>query len=232
MPGRSDYQEAASITRLQAALQQLANLHNVWEHSTSVAAAPSPTLDQRYQRLQSCLSELPRQLAWGSLNPSLSQPRFCPQMIILASETLRLLAERGPALLTAADQLRGQAVKLHFVIRDIWSDHVLFTGDQVTGIIDFGAARIDEPATDVARLLGSLEPVDPLRWHMGWDYYQQINGQVDLRRVQLLDRLATLLSAVQWLEWLVLKPRQFPAPVSSLVSRWQKLIVRSESWSW
>jgi Ser/Thr protein kinase RdoA (MazF antagonist) len=49
-------------------------------------------------------------------------------------------------------------VPLQPALRDILDEHVLFVGDQVTGIIDFGAMRIESVAGDIARLLGSLVP--------------------------------------------------------------------------
>ncbi|MEZ6080883.1 MAG: phosphotransferase [Pirellulaceae bacterium] len=51
------------------------------------------------------------------------------------------LGSHGPQLLPQLASSRDQPVALHFVLRDVWSDHVLFTDDRVTGIIDFGAAR-------------------------------------------------------------------------------------------
>ena len=39
---------------------------------------------------------------------------------------------------------------------DVWHDHVLFEGDTVTGVIDYGGAKIDHVAVDLARLLGSM----------------------------------------------------------------------------
>ena len=39
---------------------------------------------------------------------------------------------------------------------DLWHDHVLFSGEEVTGLIDFDAMKIDSRALDLARLLGSL----------------------------------------------------------------------------
>lgn len=141
------------------------------------------------------------------------------------------LTALGPALLIELSEIQPKPVQLHFVLRDVWSDHILFTADQVTGIIDFGAARIDEPATDVSRLLGSLEPLDASRWLMGWQAYHAVLPHVELERVRVLDRAGTLLAAVQWLQWLVIEPRQFDVPLHQLLTRWQRLLRRLEA-SW
>ena len=49
-----------------------------------------------------------------------------------------------------------ESLPLSPAIRDIHHDHVLFSGDQVTGLVDFGILRIDTPLADMARLVGSL----------------------------------------------------------------------------
>ncbi len=46
-------------------------------------------------------------------------------------------------------------------IGDIWHDHILFLGDGVSGLVDFGGMRADTVAGDIARLLGSLVADDP-----------------------------------------------------------------------
>ena len=74
--------------------------------------------------------------------------------------TVRMLHARGPQLLEELRTASEVRVTLHPVLRDIWSDHVLFQGEQVSGIIDFGTVRMDEPAADLARMLGSLHPFE------------------------------------------------------------------------
>lgn len=230
MPGQADYLQRPSLDRLQAALEQLGRLHRVWSRDSPQLAGTSPTARDRYQRLQRWLAQLAalRGLPSRRSDPLGDGPgTLIPQ---LAEETLWQLAHRGPQLLTELRPLVDQRVGLHFVIRDIWSEHVLFTEHRVTGIIDFGAARIDEPAADVARLLGSLEPRDQTRWLTGWQAYHGVQRLVELQRVQVLDRVGGLLAAAQWLEWLVLERRQFAAPLHQLTERWQHLLQRLEYW--
>ena len=71
-----------------------------------------------------------------------------------------MLHVRGPQLLSELKSAAEKPVATHPVLRDVWSDHVLFEGARVTGIIDYGALRMDEPAADLARLLGSLHPFE------------------------------------------------------------------------
>lgn len=221
MPGAANYLTAPSPQRLQSALRALGTLHRVWQESPQppTRTGLSPTVIERTQKLEHCLQYLP---AWAR------QPLGASPYHWLAQPTLQHLAMRGPTLLQQLDILHHQAVPHHFVLRDIWSDHVLFIDDRVSGVIDYGAARVDEPATDVARLLGSLEPFDQRQWLVGWEAYRAVNPHVELERVRLLDRVGTLLSAVQWLQWLVIQPRSFNAPLNQLVARWQRLVQRLE----
>ncbi len=221
MPGAADYLTQPSLPRLQAAMQALAQLHQIWQsHATATALAQSPTVEQRQQRLQWAWKQLPNwtQKRWGT------SPHDA-----LVSSTLRHLAKQTPQLLRQLQQLAAVQVPVHFTLRDIWSDHVFFSGLSVTGIIDFGAARVDEPATDVARLLGSLEPLDAQRRAYGCDAYRELQPALDPQRVQVLDDVATLLAAVQWFQWLVLEQREFKVPAASLLPRWQQLLLRLET---
>ena len=86
---------------------------------------------------------------------------------------------------------------------DPWHDHVLFTGDSVTGLIDFGSAKVDHVAVDLARLLGSLVGDDPHQWRMGISAYRRVRPFSDDERrlADVLDRTGTLLAATHWLRW-------------------------------
>src|SRR5262249_33508471 len=47
-------------------------------------------------------------------------------------------------------------VSLQPCLCDPWHDHILFEGDTLTGLIDYGSVKVDHVAVDLARLLGSL----------------------------------------------------------------------------
>jgi Ser/Thr protein kinase RdoA (MazF antagonist) len=118
-------------------------------------------------------------------------------------------------------------VPLQPCLRDIWHDHVLFTGDDVTGLIDPHAARSDSVATDVARLLGSLVGDDLHGWEAGLAAYQLVRPlSFDERTlVELFDQSTVLLAGITWLDWCCLQGRTF-TDRDKIASRLQMILVR------
>ena len=96
-------------------------------------------------------------------------------------------------------------------IRDIWQAHVLFEGDEVTGFVDFGAARMDTVSTDVARLLGSMVADNQEQWRLGLNAYLEIRSlsSPELELTRILDSSSVLLSGLNWLRWIYLEGRSF-----------------------
>ena len=101
-------------------------------------------------------------------------------------------------------------------IRDVWHDHVLFDGDTVTGLVDFGAMQIDTPATDVARLLGSLVGDDANGWQEGLTAYSAVRPLTEQESLAVvaLDTAGTILAVCNWIRWIYVERRQFPDPQS------------------
>jgi homoserine kinase type II len=113
-------------------------------------------------------------------------------------------------------------------IRDIWSDHVLFEGHRVSGIIDFGSMRVDNVAGDVARLLGSLAGDDLAAWQRGLEAYEAVRPLTDDESalVTVFDESTMLLAGFNWLDWIIAE-RQFENP-SEVVHRLTMIINRLE----
>jgi Ser/Thr protein kinase RdoA (MazF antagonist) len=146
---------------------------------------------------------------------------------------VRLWAIAGHALqrrsfaeaLAAAPQLILQPA-----IRDVHHEHVLFTGDEVTGLIDFGALRIDTPLADVARLVGSLVGDDQEARTFAFDAYSERRplGEMDRRLIDVLDESSVVLGAMNWLTWLYVERRDMGA-VGPIVTRLDQILSRLES---
>ncbi len=119
-------------------------------------------------------------------------------------------------------------VPLQPCIRDIWHDHVLFTGDRVSGLVDFGSLQPDNVATDIARLLGSLIGDDLAAWELGLAAYESLRPLSDDERwlVPVFDRTTVLMGGLQWLEWIYLEHKAF-ADRAAIEARLDQAIERA-----
>lgn len=245
MEGVADYQQHPSRERLRQAVLALARIHNAWANEIDIgvptSTAPSADLPLKSK---TCTGASPtaadRLCRLDEWMQRLSDPASLVQTARLASQidlsgpaelTLRtqeLLLQRGPRLREALVRLCDAPVPLQYVMRDIHSEHVLFTDKEVTGIIDFGAMRIDEPTTDLVRLLGSLEPHDRAARRQALRAYASMAPSIDLNRFAVLDEAATLLSAAQWMQWLVIEQQTFEQPIEVSIQRWRRFVTRFE----
>jgi Ser/Thr protein kinase RdoA (MazF antagonist) len=98
-------------------------------------------------------------------------------------------------------------VRLQLCLGDVWSSHVLFTGDEVTGIVDYGGVRQDHPAQDLARLLGSYRLTAAER-AVAVEAYPQRTAEVE-ELVPVLIETGRVVSLGNWLRWLVVEGRGF-----------------------
>lgn len=105
----------------------------------------------------------------------------------------------GP--LAAAAKCR---VPLTACLRDIWHDHVLFEGDEVVGIVDFDAVRVDCVSGDVARLIGSFVGDSAEDWASGLAAYQEVRPLSNDEQflVQVYDHSFVVLAGLNWIQWL------------------------------
>ncbi|MEZ6138332.1 MAG: aminoglycoside phosphotransferase family protein [Pirellulaceae bacterium] len=222
LPGAASYATHPSEVKLDAAMTALADIHQAWfraNQSPSSKLNTSPTVSERVTRLANWLRQIDRLRPTQRCEPGIEWS--------LANATCDALRRLGPKLLADLEILRVQPVGLHFSLRDIWSEHVLFSGDTVSGVIDFGALRVDEPLTDIVRLIGSLEPVDVAKREFAINAYEnrrQGYYVVDRARLAVLAQTATLLSAVQWMQWLIIERRTFKVPHAQLVDRWSRFV--------
>lgn len=208
MPGRADFHLHPSAERLRAAVAALARLHHVWSAHRTVG--PCPAAVRRYQRLAQWTSTREQLLQTGLDRwPSDEQAN-------VAFRAARLLSANRANALARLQPWCRRPLPLQPCLADIWHDHVLFIGDQVTGIVDFGATRWDYPAVDLARLLGSLLGFDTVAWAEALDSYNgplrtaEPHAYFELPR--LLHWTGQLAALVTWLQQLVLAPGPFPDP--------------------
>ena len=204
LPGEASGEHAP--VRVNAAMESLAKFHqDVADFGSVASLQPPPGLKQRL-----ILSEQWRRGELDQLGDQIT-PGDWPELAPLAQQIIQLFrmgVDRVQRELRAASEI---SVAVQPCIRDIWKAHVLFQGDQVTGIVDFGATKIDHVATDIARLLGSMVGDDAERWEQGIATYETVRplSVAERNLTEVYDRSSILLSGLNWLRWIYTDKRQF-----------------------
>lgn len=206
MPGVSDFSQKPSAARLEAACTALALLHQAWTKHGQISFDVCPAVVRRWESLTT----------WQALLQSGWRPA-CGPLDLLATCTeelwqlLKLRIGEVPRLLAP---WLGQSVAIQPCICDLWHDHVLYQDDAVSGIIDFGSAKTDHVAVDLARLLGSMVPGDEAMWDIGLSAYHRLRPLSLLERelARDLDVTGSILAATHWLRWLYHDQRRHDLP--------------------
>lgn len=214
LPGTADFHRHPSSQRLSATMTLLARWHQAaatflpaaehreWFASSS---APSPAIRERLVKLRSWS---PAQFQRARQSLSLMTDAGLRQM---CHDLLEHLPASLPRIQAELALLEAVSFPLQPCLRDIWHDHVLFVADEVTGLIDASACRTENVAADLARLIGSLAEDDQERWTLALAEYRR-QRPVTLAEETLmiaLDRSGVVLSALTWINWLLLERRSF-----------------------
>jgi homoserine kinase type II len=232
-PGTADFARQPTANRLRSAVTCLARWHQaaatfvpragqqVW--FCTAAAAPSAGIADRIDQIDSWTSSRLDQVRVG-LGHS-NWPEFCQ----IGERIVQLFPKAALLIRKELEPARGLAVRLQPCLRDVWHDHVLFSGDEVTGLIDPGSCRTENVAADLARLLGSLLGDDRVRRAFAVDVYREFHPLTldELALIELFDRGNVLLSGMTWLDWHLLQGRQF-SNRASVIARLTQILGRLE----
>ena len=124
----------------------------------------------------------------------------------------------------------AEKVPLQPCLRDIWHDHVLFEGDRVSGLIDFGSVQFDNVAANVARLLGSMLGDDAAAWQRGLAAFETVRPLSDVEKslVSAFDKSTVLMAGLNWLQWFFREGRQFDDR-GAVIARVDTILARMEA---
>lgn len=108
-----------------------------------------------------------------------------------------------PSILDPMKRLAETPATCFWILRDVWREHILFRDNRLSGIIDFGAARIDWPGLDLVRAFGTLMFDSDPRWSTAVAHYSNLrsDGSVVFADLKAVHRASVALSALQWLDW-------------------------------
>jgi len=206
-----------SVDQARAAAATVARLHLAaagWPAAPPRVGVP-PAVTRRIEQAERMLSEpWQRVLTPGGVVTSLGDA--VAARVVQATAIARQTGLEGALQRVVAE--RAPPGMLQAVVRDIWSSHVLFAADEptrVAGIVDFHAAAVDSPATDLARLLGSwcrgraIPLGDECREALSaYESIRQLTAE-DRRLVPWLDATATIFGLDNWFRWILVEGRRF-----------------------
>jgi Ser/Thr protein kinase RdoA (MazF antagonist) len=224
MPGRADFRERPTPQRLAAACTALARLHLAWAPACSTFA-PCSGVGRRLTQVNDWLKL--RLTGWQPDERELP-PGFRP----LVNQAWLLVRDRFaklPELL--APWAATRPLPAQPCLCDVWHDHVLFEGDAVSGLIDYGGLKVDHVAVDLARILGSLAGRDAALRSAGLEAYVRVRPLVaeEEALVRVLDLSGTVLGTATWVRWLCRDRRTFDDP-GAVVRRLEELLSRVDVW--
>jgi homoserine kinase type II len=227
LPGTANYECSPSTQKLESAMKALARFHLAVRDFPKAAAEKVTSSPPAISRRLSKLRELSVR-GTGELSEAIKVDIW-PELEPLAHRFLATIPRLLPRAIGQLEPLSHIPFSLQPCIRDIWHDHVLFTGDDVTGIIDFGAMQFDTPATDIARLLGSFVADDETGWRAGIVAYSDNRplSADEERAAKVLDRSSTILAGFNWIQWICREGRQFDDR-SPVIERFHQIVARCE----
>jgi Ser/Thr protein kinase RdoA (MazF antagonist) len=204
MPGVADFHALPSHARLAAACTALAQVHSAWLPAGS-GEAPCPAVLRRLERLRQWEA-----LIGSGWRPALGAAALDP-VEPWAERAWQLLGRLVPRLYDRLVPWKARGLPVQACLCDVWHDHVLFEGEKVTGLIDYGSVKTDHVAVDLARLLGSLVGDDREMRAAGLEAYRRVWRLSDEEEalVSVLDETGTVLGAANWLRWLYHEGRQY-----------------------
>lgn len=221
LAGRADFHEHPSSARLEVACTALAQLHTVWRNLSPPSVPPCPAV----QRRLAFVHEWQRLLRSG----------WRPLAVAAADDPLRSIVERAWRVLPSAvetvpqrlQRWSGAPSRVQPCLGDPWHDHLLFEGDRLSGLIDYGAVKVDHVAVDLSRMLGSLAADDAAGWRVGLQAYRRLAPLTaeEEELAHALDETGIVLGAANWLHWLYEEKRTF-ADRSAVARRIIELVDR------
>jgi Ser/Thr protein kinase RdoA (MazF antagonist) len=198
MPGNADFHSHPSQPRLENVMRLLARIHVVAERYIAADTGEEWFYQQRRGPSYAVQERLMILRRWESKRLEEQIRHDAPRR----DAVMRCVEVLGPVVRAELESVESACFRQHPCLRDIWSEHVLFTNDEVTGIIDPSAARTENVASDLSRLLGSLLPDGGEPREKALDTYSAVRplGLHERRLVRVLDRSGILLSALHWVE--------------------------------
>jgi Ser/Thr protein kinase RdoA (MazF antagonist) len=208
LPGSPDLGRPPARARLRAGFAALATFHQSLAFHTTVG--PSPGLARRLEEIDKL-----RRGGFESLEQALIHRSDDPSAFL----GRRWLDMARPLASPLADRLRrvaGHPVALQPCLRDVRAEHLLFEGDWLSGLIDYGAMDIDSVACDLARLLADwLGPDRSARAEALAAYAtSRPLNESEIGLIEAFEASAAFLGGGLWVRWHFVEALTFDDPAA------------------
>jgi len=124
---------------------------------------------------------------------------------------IRLARPVAPQLREPLRQACRRSVFLQPCLRDARPEHFLFEGDQLSGLVDFGAMAVDSVVGDLARLIGEWLDDDQSAYQLALESYEQIRplDPAETSLIGAFQSATALLIGERWIRWHFIEDRCF-----------------------
>jgi Ser/Thr protein kinase RdoA (MazF antagonist) len=188
MPGQACVETTPNTNRLSAACEGVVALHRSWAIE-AIEPGHCPAISRRLRLFAE----------WDRLRP-FNFTSYPAESRTLLEESVRAVESRlmnCRAKLAAWHRVAVPLVTCHC---DLWRGNMLFLGDRISGVIDFGAMKIDSPATELGRMLGDWVGLAPDAIADGVSRYQAANPPfpVSADLVQVMAETGAVGSLANW----------------------------------
>lgn len=214
-------------------------LRSGWHPLALAEATMRPLVERAWRRLPSALECVPRHLhRWHNVALPL-QPCLCDiwhDHLLFNDEPLSGGSLRSPLSCTQGREVGGEGQDTCGELNP--SPHPLspeyrregLSGQILTGLIDYGALKVDSVAVDLARMLGSLVKDDADGWQTALRAYRRFAPLTaeEEELAHVLDETGVVLGVANWLRWLYEERRPF-ADRTAVVHRFGQLLDRLEA---
>jgi Ser/Thr protein kinase RdoA (MazF antagonist) len=229
MPGEASGADA-SLDQIRSGAAAIAQFHES-VRGLGVQHQPPPAVTARLRRLSELDTLVPELIAIAGR--SLPDGELGWAMTEAARVVRSKWGGARSQIARSLHQYAAQNAPTQYVLRDIHRGHLLFTDQDPIGLIDFDSVRIDTPATDLARWVGSFlvgrQEVE-IVWNAALAGFRDVYSLNGRSRIAIDRRLAveicfatTWISLVNWLDWILCQQRSFPPGPALVASRVHEL---------
>ena len=206
MPGQADRSRPPPAERIRKVFAGLAAF--LWRLGGVCSHASSPGLAARVDEIDRLISGEFAAMR-GRFERSSSDA-----LSILAQRWLDRAIDLAPGVLGSLRQAAGLALPLQPCLRDARPDHFLFEGDELSGLVDFGAMGRDTVSGDLARLLAEGVGPDRLARLEALSAFESVRrlSESELRAIPLFEQANALLGPARWVRWHFFEGRWFEDP--------------------